>query len=91
MQMTITLDSIDELEMLRDLINRRMKDELPDAPPVTVKAPKQAETTVKGRNGKRVPIDAGKIKALRRAGWSVDKIADEMKCSVATVYNYLNK
>ena len=29
--------------------------------------------------------------ALREAGWTYKKIADEMKCSEATVWNYFNK
>lgn len=36
-------------------------------------------------------IDVGKINALYDAGWSAAKIADEIGCSSATVYNYLNK
>lgn len=29
--------------------------------------------------------------ALRKAGWSYKKIADEMSCCEATVWNYFNK
>ena len=36
-------------------------------------------------------IDTGKIKALKDAGWTVAKIADEMGVSDQTIYNYLNK
>ena len=32
-------------------------------------------------------LDKGKIIALYRAGWTVAKIADEMKCSKTAVYN----
>lgn len=39
---------------------------------------------------KRKPIDRGKIKALRTAGWTVKQIADDMQCSEQTVYNALN-
>lgn len=38
---------------------------------------------------KKDPIDQGKIRALAKAGWSAAKIADEMRCSKATVYNVL--
>lgn len=31
------------------------------------------------------------MKALRNAGWSYEKIADEMGCSAGTVWNYFNK
>ena len=38
---------------------------------------------------KQKPIDKGKIIALHNAGWSVTKIADEMKCAVSTVYKII--
>ncbi len=31
------------------------------------------------------------MRALREAGWSYEKIADEMGCSEATVWNFFNK
>ena len=34
-------------------------------------------------------LDMGKVKALRQAGWSLDKIADEMGCSAQTIANRL--
>ena len=34
-------------------------------------------------------MDAGKIRALAADGWSRDKIADEVGCSVPTVSKYL--
>lgn len=37
------------------------------------------------------PIDHGKIMALRRAGWSVAKIADEMRCAEQTVRNHIKE
>ena len=40
---------------------------------------------------KRRKIDAGKIRALRKANWTVKAIADEMQCTVATVYRALGK
>ncbi len=36
-------------------------------------------------------IDHGKICALRNAGWSITKIADEMGCSGPTVRAHLDK
>ena len=36
-------------------------------------------------------IDAGKIKALADAGWSVQKIAEEMGISAPTVRRYLKE
>lgn len=40
---------------------------------------------------KRKRIDVGKVKALRNAGWSLQKIADEMGCCPQTVANVLNR
>jgi ribosome-binding protein aMBF1 (putative translation factor) len=40
---------------------------------------------------KKQPFDEGKARALRNAGWSLEKIADEMKCSPQTVANHLAK
>lgn len=39
----------------------------------------------------RKALDDGKIRALRKAGWTLEKIADEMGCSIQTVANRLNK
>lgn len=38
---------------------------------------------------KRTPVDKGKILALHNAGWDNKKIADEMGCSVSTVYRII--
>lgn len=43
-----------------------------------------------GQGWKR-KLDTGKMTALRNAGWSYEKIADEMGCSAETVWNYFNK
>lgn len=54
--------------------------------------PKKAETKAKPKATKKTqPIDKGKIGALRKAGWAIAEIADEMKCSNATVYKVLNE
>lgn len=34
-------------------------------------------------------IDMGKVKALRKAGWTLEKIADKMGCSAQTIANKL--
>lgn len=49
--------------------------------------PKEEKPEASGRK----PVDAGKICALANAGWDKQKIADEVGCSVATVYNVLKK
>lgn len=40
---------------------------------------------------KRKPVDTGKMLALRKAGWSMKKIGDELGISEASVFNYLKK
>lgn len=37
----------------------------------------------------RAKIDSGKVRALKRAGWSVEKIAEEFDASVGSIYNVL--
>lgn len=39
----------------------------------------------------REPFDTGKMIALLEGGWSVAKIADEMRVSEATIYNHMKK
>lgn len=38
---------------------------------------------------KRKKLDDGKMLALRKAGWTYEKIADEMGCSTQTVINHI--
>lgn len=46
------------------------------------------KAVVKAKPKKKKEVDSGKIKALRKAGWSMTKIADEMRCSISTVSRY---
>lgn len=39
----------------------------------------------------RKDLDMGKVKALRAAGWSFEKIADEMGCAPQTIANHLKE
>ena len=48
--------------------------------------PKQAPKASKGKK-----LDTPKMVALRKAGWTYDKIADEMGCSTQTVINHIKK
>ena len=41
------------------------------------------------KSNKKIEIDMGKVKALRAAGWTVEKIADDMRVSPATIYRSL--
>jgi len=56
-------------------------------------APMEREARPKQTKPKpgRKPFDTGKLGALRKAGWSVIKIADEMQVSEQTVRNYMKK
>ena len=58
--------------------------------PVETK-PNQQKTEEKPAPKKRVKFDVGKMGALRKAGWSVIKIADEMGVSEQTVRNYMKR
>ena len=56
---------------------------------------KQEETPAKPKQIRNRPkhykkeLDVGKMRALRDAGWSYGKIADELRCAESTVYNKL--
>ena len=65
---------------------------LPDDPEED-KPPAEEKSTPPSKPpaAKRRQIDGGKIMALRKAGWPVAKIADEMRVSQKTVYTYLKK
>ena len=52
-----------------------------------LESPKQIPDKTKHK----VLIDIGKVKALRKAGWSYEKIAEEFGCSPQTICNHLNK
>lgn len=43
------------------------------------------------RPRKRVKVDTGKLMALRKAGWSMKKIGEELGISESSVFNYLKK
>ena len=95
MQITIIIDSFEELKKLRGLLGDKPAEVNVIKQVSNVSKPqktdiKQKETELKpAAKTTKKKIDTGKIKALKKAGWSVPKIADEMRCSVATVYNHL--
>ena len=43
------------------------------------------------KNKRTLKVDTGKMLALRKAGWSMKKIAEELQISEGSVYNYLKK
>lgn len=52
---------------------------------------KTEEKPAKKVEKKKLDFDLGKAISLRRGGWTLSKIADEMKCSPQTVANYLER
>lgn len=59
--------------------------------PAPSKDKPKAEAKPKPAPKKRKPFDTGKMKALLDGGWPVAKIADEMGCSVGTIYDHMKK
>ena len=53
--------------------------------------PKKAEKSRTVTQKPKKPFDTGNLGALRRAGWSVAKIADEMGVSEPTIYKYMKQ
>ena len=53
--------------------------------------PEKAAEKQSGGVRRRKQIDWGKAEACRRAGWSIEKIADELGCSGQTVRNHFKK
>ena len=51
----------------------------------------EEKTEEKKVEKKKLDFDLGKAISLRRGGWTLSKIADEMKCSPQTVANYLER
>lgn len=88
-------------EEIEDALNRVCKslDFIPGAPdpeqappqkPKKAHTKKTVEETEREYQTRKID-DIGKLRALRDAGWSVAKIADEFRCSKVTVYNALKK
>lgn len=69
-----------EMAELAKLLTAQVKKPQADPKP----EPKQAPS----KSAKK-PLDMGKVKSLRKAGWTLDKIADEMGCSAQTIANKL--
>ena len=90
MQINITIDSLEELERIGEIIKKIEERVKPE------NAEKKSEEVKKNFNftktaEKKKKVDVGKLLALHKAGWKADKIADELRISVATVYNHLSK
>lgn len=73
----------DEILYLIELRDKRKKQG------ETAQAPERQPKQPKAKPNHYKDLDVGKIKALRDAGWTLEKIADEMHCSAQTVANKL--
>ena len=78
-----TYDIEGTVEEIKELIGiMQPKAVLQEEPPKAV---------VKAKPKKKKEVDVGKIRALNKAGWSVEKIADEMRIGKSTVYKKLKE
>ena len=53
--------------------------------------PEPKKAPEKKTSSKKRPLDDAKMIALRKAGWSYEKIADEIGCAVQTVINHIKE
>ena len=60
----------------------------PDQDPVQEDPKPKKEKPADAKKTKK-KLDDGKMLALRKAGWTYEKIADEMGCSTQTVINHI--
>ncbi len=68
------------------------QEEPKEAEPEKEAEPKEAEHIgIAPKKIKRKPLDKGKVGALYKAGWSVAKIADEMRCGQSTIYKTIKE
>ena len=80
-----TYDIEGTVEEIKELLGMMQpKAVVQEEPPKAVKKPKAPAK-------KKKEVDVGKIRALNKAGWSVEKIADEMRIGKSTVYNKLKE
>lgn len=62
--------------------------------PAAEEAPKPKKTYMKhgtGTKSRKKDLDLGRMAALRNAGWSYEKIADDLGCSAQTVANRMEE
>lgn len=46
---------------------------------------------IRGKAKESTKLDHGKILALYKAGWTAKEIADEMRCTTASVYQHVKR
>jgi len=84
----ITLPS-DYLVKIYDYLSEDFPVDGPE-PEKRVRIPKENVHKAKEPKARR-KLDVGKMIALRNAGWTYAKIADEMGCATQTVINYIGR
>lgn len=90
---------IDELVIFLDDEEEQTEpdQEEPEKEEPTQEEPKEAEPKeaehieIAPKKIKPKPVDKGKVGALYKAGWTVAKIADEMRCSQSTIYKIIKE
>lgn len=91
--MKIAVIDVTVVEDAKAMTPEQPKPEEPEKKPEETKPDKPAEEPKpkKKKKERKSSIDTGKIGALRKAGWSIAKIADEMQITDQTVRNHLKK
>ena len=82
-------DNATEAELVDWIVNGSASEPEPEPPKVT-REKKQLEEAEKAYQSRKIS-DIGKLRALRAAGWDVDKIATEFGCSGQTVRNTMKR
>lgn len=80
-------DEIAEFIFLMEHIDRAVPE--PPAPRAVIETPEAPKAVI--RKAPRKEVDWGKAKALRDAGWSYDKIGEELRVSGVTVSAHLKQ
>ena len=81
----------EQQNMIKELNRLRAQLEEKAAPADGGKETKKKKAVKKPTAPKRKPLDMGKARALREAGWSLKQIGDEMGVSPQTIANALNR
>lgn len=63
----------------------------PELEPKPKTEPKTKSTAKAKAEPKKSGVDHGKLIALHKAGWSIEKIADELGCTTTTVRNHIRQ
>lgn len=83
-------DGKSDAEIIKDLTEDLVPTAAAPEPPKVTRAKKQLDEAEKTYQSRKIS-DIGKLRALRAAGWDVDKIATEFGCSGQTVRNTMKR